>query len=37
MDENKAASLDKLSGKFLIDEATVLAKSVSQICNLFEN
>ena len=29
MDENKAASLDKLSGKFLIDEATVLAKSVS--------
>ena len=36
MDENKAACLDKLSGKFLIDEATVLAKSISQICKIFE-
>ena len=34
MDENKAAGLDNLSGKFLKDGATVLAKSISQICNL---
>ena len=33
MDENKDAGLDNLSGKFLKDEATVLAKPVSQICN----
>ena len=31
MDENKAAGLDNLSGK---DEATILAKPLSQICNL---
>ena len=35
MDENKAASLDNLSGKFLKDKAIVFAKPVSQICNLF--
>ena len=34
LDENKAAGLDNLSGKFLNDEATVLAKPISQICNL---
>ena len=34
LNENKAASLDNLSDKFLKDEATVLAKPVSQICNL---
>ena len=34
MDENKAAGLDNLSGKFLKDGATVLAKPISQICNL---
>ena len=35
LDENKAAGLDNLSGKFLKDRATVLAKPISQICNLF--
>ena len=34
LDENKAADLDNLSGKFLKDGATVLAKPISQICNL---
>ena len=34
LDENKAAGLDNLSGKFLKDGPTVLAKSISQICNL---
>ena len=32
--ENKAAGLDNLSGKFLTDGATILAKPISQICNL---
>ena len=34
MDENKAAGLDNLSGKFLKDGATILAQPLSQICNL---
>ena len=34
LDENRAAGLDNLSGKFLKDGATVLAKLISQICNL---
>ena len=34
LDENKAAGLDNLFGKFLKDGATVLAKPISQICNL---
>ena len=34
MYENKAAGLDNLSGKFLKDGATILAKPLSQICNL---
>ena len=34
IDENKAAGLDHLSGKFLKDGATILAKPLSQICNL---
>ena len=34
LDENKAAGLDNLSGKFLKDGATVLAKPISQVCNL---
>ena len=34
LDENKAAGLDNLSGKFLKHGATVLAKPTSQICNL---
>ena len=34
LDENKAASLYNLSGKFLKDEATVLPKHISQICNI---
>ena len=34
LDENKAAGLDNLSGKFLKDGATVLPKLISQICNL---
>ena len=34
LDENKAAGLDNLSGKFLKDGATVLATPISQICNL---
>ena len=34
MDENKAVSVDCLSGQSLKDEATVLAKSISQICNI---
>ena len=33
-DENKAVRLDNLSGKFLKCGATVLAKPISQICNL---
>ena len=35
LDENKAVGFDNLSGKFLKDGATVLAKLISQICNLF--
>ena len=34
MNEIKATGLDNLSGKFLKDGATVLAKPISQICNL---
>ena len=34
LNENKAVGLDNLSGKFLKDGATVLAKPISQICNL---
>ena len=34
LDENKAAGLDNVSGKFLTDGATVLCKPVSQICKL---
>ena len=34
LDENKAPGLDNLSGKFLKDGTTVLAKPISQICNL---
>ena len=34
MDENKAAGLDNLSGKFLKDGATVLAKPIYQMYNL---
>ena len=32
--EDKAAGIDNLSGKFLKDGAAVLAKPISQICNL---
>ena len=34
LDENKAKGLDNLCGKLLKDGATVLAKPISQICNL---
>ena len=34
LNENNAAGLDNLSSKFLKDGATLLAKSISQICNL---
>ena len=34
LDQNKAVGLDNLSGKFLKDGATVLAKPISQICNV---
>ena len=34
LDENKVASLDNLSSKFLKNGATVLAKPILQICNL---
>ena len=34
MDENKAVALDNVSGKFLKDGATALAKPISQICSL---
>ena len=34
INENKAAGIDNLSGKFLKDGAAVLAKPISQICNL---
>ena len=37
LDENKAAGLDNLSGKVLKDGATVLAKLISQFCNLSKN
>ena len=37
MDENKTVGLDNLSGNVLIDGATVLAKPISQICNLSIN
>ena len=35
VDENKVVGLDNLSGKFLKDGATVLAKPISQIYILF--
>ena len=35
MDQNKAAGLDNLSGKFLKDGTTVLAKPIYQMYNLF--
>ena len=35
LDENKALGLDNLSGKFLKDGTTLIAKPISQICNLF--
>ena len=35
LDENKAVGPDNLSGKFLKDGPTVLAKAIFQICNLF--
>ena len=34
MDENKAAAVNNLCCNFLQDRATVLAKPISQICNL---
>ena len=34
LDENKDVDLNNLSGKLLKDGATVLAKPISQICNL---
>ena len=34
LDENKAAGLNNVSGKSLKDGATVLAKPISQTCNL---
>ena len=34
MDQIQFGNLDNLSGKFLKDRATVLAKPISQICNL---
>ena len=34
MDENKAAAVGYLPGKFLKYEATVLVESICQICNL---
>ena len=34
MGENKAVGVGCLSGQSLKDEATVLAKSISQICNI---
>ena len=37
LDENKAAGLDNLSGKFLKDGATSLGKPISWICNLSIN
>ena len=33
LDENKAAGLDNLSGKFFKNGATVLPEPISQICN----
>ena len=36
MGGNKTARLDNLFGNFLKDGATVLAKPISQICNLSE-
>ena len=35
INEDKAAGIDNLSGKFLKDGAAVLGKPISQICNLF--
>ena len=34
MDPNKAAGIDEISGKFLKDGSEILAKPISQICNL---
>ena len=35
IDTSKAASIDRLPGRFLNDDANVLAKAVTDICNLF--
>ena len=37
LDDNKALGLDNLFGKFLKEGATVLPKTISQICNLSIN
>ena len=34
MNPEKAAGIDNLSGKFLKDRASILAKPISKICNL---
>ena len=34
MNPDKAAGIDNLSGKFLKDGASILAKPISKICNL---
>ena len=34
LEPNKAAGIDNISGKFLNDGAEILAKPISQICNL---
>ena len=34
MNINKAAGIDNLSGKFLKDGANILAKPISELCNL---
>ena len=34
MNIDKVAGIDNLSGKFLKDEANILAKTISKICNL---
>ena len=33
MDIDKATGIDNLSGKFLKDEASILAKPISEICD----
>ena len=37
MNPDKAAGIDNLSGKFLKDGASILAKPISKICNLSIN